>query len=72
MWKELEELLAEHPAKWMIWEGEPRRQTVTRLAELGIDCATLAPCGNEPTKGDFLGVQRKHLSDLAKVYSEMP
>lgn len=72
MWAELKDLLAEHPAKWMIWEGEPAAQTVTELSELGVDRVTCAPCGNVPTAGDYLGVQRRNLADLAKVYSELP
>ena len=59
-------------AKWMVWEGEPLVQTVAKLAELGVDSVTYAPCGNVPTEGDYLGAQRDNLADLAKVYSELP
>jgi zinc transport system substrate-binding protein len=72
MWEQLKALLAEHPAKWMIWEGAPQEQTGKKLAELGVLSATFAPCGNVPTEGDYLGVQRTNLGDLAKVYSESP
>jgi zinc transport system substrate-binding protein len=70
MWTELREILAEHPAKWMIWEGEPLAETVAELAELGVDSVTFAPCGNVPGEGDYLVVQRKNLTDLAKIYSQ--
>jgi zinc transport system substrate-binding protein len=69
MWAELKELLAEHPAKWMIWEGEPLDRTVTDLAELGLDSVTFAPCGNVPPDGDFLGVQRRNIENLARVFN---
>ena len=69
MWAELKEILAEKPAKWMIWEGEPLAQTVAKLAELGVDSITFAPCGNVPTDGDFLGTQRKNIESLARVFN---
>ena len=69
MWAELKALLAEHPAKWMIWEGKPQEQTETKLAELGIDSVTFAPCGNVPPDGDFLAVQRRNIENLARVFN---
>jgi zinc transport system substrate-binding protein len=69
MWAELKALLAVHPAKWMIWEGEPLAQTATKLAELGIDSVPFATCGNVPTEGDFLDVQRGNIESLARVFN---
>lgn len=69
MWEELKDLLAEHSAKWMIWEGEPQEQTETKLAELGVDSVTFAPCGNVPPDGDFLAVQRRNIDNLARVFN---
>jgi zinc transport system substrate-binding protein len=69
MWTELKTLLAAHPVKWMIWEGEPREQTVAKLAELGIDSVTFSSCGNAPTEGDFLDVQRGNIESLARVFN---
>jgi zinc transport system substrate-binding protein len=46
MWEELEVLLRAHSAKWMIWEGEPHEPTKTKLAELGVESVTFAPCAN--------------------------
>lgn len=70
MWAELKELLAEHPAKWMIWESKPQEQTETKLAELGIGSVTFAPCGNVPSDGDFLAVQRRNIDNLARVFND--
>ena len=55
----------------MIWEGKPQEQTETRLAELGIDSITFAPCGNVPTDGDFLDVQRRNIENLARVFNNL-
>ena len=69
LWEELKDLMAEHSAKWMIWEGEPQEQTKTELAALGVDSVTFAPCGNVPTDGDFLAVQRRNIDNLARLFN---
>ena len=30
MWKQFEQIIEEHPAKWMIWEGEPLQSTISK------------------------------------------
>ncbi|MHC4401680.1 MAG: metal ABC transporter substrate-binding protein [Planctomycetota bacterium] len=72
MWTELEQLLAEHPAKWMIWEGAPMEQTVAKLAEMGIRSTVFHPCGNVPAEGDYLSVQRRNLTSLDRVFAASP
>ncbi len=52
-WEHLEELLQSHPAKWMLWEGEPLEETVAGLAELGVESMVFDPCGNRPEDGDY-------------------
>ena len=51
MWAELKELLAEHPAKWMIWEGEPLAKTADKLAELGLEASPSLPVATCQAKG---------------------
>ena len=58
-WRELEALLREHPARLMIWEGEPARETVERLMRLEVHSVLFSPCSNVPKQGDFLGVMRR-------------
>ena len=48
MWQELTALLSSHPAKWMIWEGEPSADISAKLAELGVHSLVFAPCGGVP------------------------
>ncbi len=69
MWTRLQRLLAEHPARWMIWETPPAKSIVARLAELGIECAVVDPCGNVPAKGDYLAIQRRNVESLASVFA---
>jgi hypothetical protein len=68
MWRELEELLDEHPARWMIWEGEPPPDTVRRLEAMGIRSVVYAPCGNRPEQGDFLAVMGQNLARLEDAF----
>lgn len=68
-WKALAKLLEQHPAKWMIWEGEPKAETVERLAELGLESVVVSPCGNRPASGDWLSAMETNADELARVFS---
>jgi zinc transport system substrate-binding protein len=50
MWNEFKELLTQHPAKWLVWEGEPGPEIVARLKALGINSLTFDPAGATPQK----------------------
>jgi zinc transport system substrate-binding protein len=70
MWAELKELLAGHPARWMIWEGEPTAETVAGLKKLGVGGVVFDPCGNAPASGDFLSAMRSNLANLQVINGE--
>ena len=63
-WRALEELLAEHPARWMIWETTPTQATVRRLEALGVRSIVYSPCANAPEQGDLLSVMRRNAAAL--------
>ncbi|MDH4017543.1 MAG: metal ABC transporter substrate-binding protein [Actinomycetota bacterium] len=44
-WRRLEGLLAEEPARWMFFEGEPHPDAEARLAALGVRVIVFAPGG---------------------------
>ena len=67
-WAELERLLADHPAKWMIWEGEPTSQTINRLKSLGIGSMVFNPAANVPDKGDFLTAMHQNIENFKKGF----
>lgn len=69
MWVELNGVLAEHPAKWMLWEGSPLPEIVLRLQSMGIESLVYSPCSGEPKQGDFLTTMKKNLSILKKIYT---
>lgn len=64
MWQELERILEDHPARIMIWEGEPIESSAERLATLGVASVVFDPCGNAPEHGDYLEVMRSNIDRL--------
>ncbi|MHC4992768.1 MAG: metal ABC transporter substrate-binding protein [Planctomycetota bacterium] len=69
-WRELDELLEEHRATLMIWEGEPLEESVRQLAERGVRSVVFDPAGNRPGDGDFLAVMRTNLQALEAALAE--
>lgn len=65
---ELQNILKDHPAKWMIWEGEPVKESVERLKIMGIKSLVFDPCGNVPDNGDFLQVMRQNVENLELAF----
>ena len=70
MWMDLKEMLKGHPAKWMIWEGEPIPESVAKLKEMGIESVVFDPCGNRPDKGDFMMTMKNNIENLRSVFQE--
>lgn len=70
-WTELEGMLKTHPAKWMIWEGQPAEKTVERLRALGVETVVLRPCANRPSMGDFLAVMSENASSLHSSFGQV-
>jgi len=68
-WAELKQILKEHPAQWMIWEGTPNPATVAELEKRGLGSVVFDPCGNVPKEGDYLIVMRENVLNLKKAFS---
>lgn len=66
--KELQSLLVNHPARWMIWEGDPAKDSVAKLKAIGLNSLVFDPCGNVPEKGDFLSVMTANIDALAAAF----
>jgi zinc transport system substrate-binding protein len=69
-WVELETILKDYPATWMIWEGEPRPESIARLQLMGIKSAVFDPVGNVPEHGDFLSIMRQNVENLKAVFQQ--
>jgi len=69
-WGELQAILNNHPAQWMIWEGEPLPATVETLKSNGIRSVVFNPSANAPEQGDFLSVMKQNVENLRAVFSK--
>lgn len=62
-------ILAEHPAKWMVWEDEPGAATRAKLRERGVECVVVAPAANMGTGwARWLERQTENAAQFAKVF----
>jgi len=67
-WDALQLLLTTHSAGWMIWEGQPDKQSATRLEELDINSLVFSPCANTPEDGDFISVMKNNIKEVEKAF----
>ena len=67
-WSELRAMLKKHPAKWMIWEKEPMKESTARLKAIGVNSLVFDPCGNIPDQGDFMSVIRRNGENLKPAF----
>jgi zinc transport system substrate-binding protein len=68
-WQDLERLVAEHPARWIIWEVSPRQDVAARLAARGIESVVFDPCATAPEQGDYMSVMRTNRDALRRVFA---
>ena len=71
LWNELEGILRDHPAKWMIWEGEPAQESIERLRALGVESVVVNPCANRPAGGDFMTVITENTRSLRLIFGQV-
>ena len=64
---DLKKLLSTHPAKWFVWEGEPAKESVTKIKALGLTSVVFDPCANTPDKGDWLEVMKDNVKGMESV-----
>jgi zinc transport system substrate-binding protein len=65
---DLNAILAGHRARWMIWEGEPAKESIEKLETVGLKSVVFDPCGNVPESGDFMTVMKANLEALEKAF----
>ncbi len=69
-WIDFGNLLREHPAKLMIWEGPPVHAVMERLTQMGIDSLVFSPIANTPNKGDYFTTMEQNLLRLKEVTNQ--
>lgn len=66
--EDLKKILASHSAKWMIWEGDPAKESTGKLKAIGVGSVVFDPCGNVPESGDFLSVMKANVEAMEKTF----
>jgi zinc transport system substrate-binding protein len=71
-WAGFEEKLDGHPARVMVWEGEPAAETRAELERRGISSVVFAPCANAPAsvEGDYLAVMIENAVRLEQAFPQ--
>ena len=64
---DLKGILALHPAKIFVWEGEPAKESVEKIKVLGLKSVVFDPCANGPDKGTWLDVMRANVKAMEAV-----
>jgi zinc transport system substrate-binding protein len=64
---DLKKILAGHPAKLMVWEGEPAAESAKKLKAIGLDGVVFDPCANTPEKGDWREVMTANISRFENI-----
>lgn len=66
-WQELEQMLTEHPAHWMLWENVPAQTIVSRLKTMNVNSIVFSPAANAPESGDFMSIMRDNVHGLKTI-----
>ncbi len=66
--EELKKLLVDHPAKFMIWEGDPAGEAIQVLKDLGIESVVFTPAGNGTADENWLSLMRENIDRLGSVF----
>ena len=64
---DLKKILTAHAAKWMVWEGDPAKESVAKIKAIGLDSAVFDPCANVPEPGDFLSVMQANVEAMERM-----
>ncbi len=65
---DLNAVLAIHRARWMIWEAEPSKDNIEKLAALGLQSVVFDPCANVPASGDFMTVMKANVEAMENAF----
>lgn len=63
-WHDFDHEVSHHPAKIMLWEGEPLAEVKAKIEAKGVKVVVFNPCGNKPSSGDFISVMRANVQNL--------
>jgi zinc transport system substrate-binding protein len=69
-WVQFDEILSAHPAKYMLWEGEPSNSVKEGLRSRGVTPILFETVSTRPETGDYLKSMWSNFERLKQVLSE--
>ncbi len=66
--RDLEIVLENHGAKWMIWEAQPSQENIDLLENMGIGSAVYDPVANISGNKNFMLIMNQNVKNLREVY----
>lgn len=66
--EELKKLLGDHPAKYMIWEGDPAPEAIKILADMGLTSVVFTPAGNGSADEQWLSIMQENIDRLKAIF----
>ncbi len=67
-WNDLNHILEEHKAQYMLWEVGPLPGSTAELNARGITNVVFSPGGNKPDNGDFMSVMQQNITNLKQAF----
>ena len=67
-WRQMERLLREHRAAWILWEAEPLPATAERLEGLGVRSLVFAPGSNRVERSDYISLMMSNVAGLEAAW----
>ena len=67
-WIDLGNLVRQHPAKLMIWEGEPTVSVREKLTQMGVRSVVFSPAGNQPGEGDYFEIMNDNIAEFMALF----
>ncbi|MEJ2163350.1 MAG: metal ABC transporter substrate-binding protein [Robiginitalea sp.] len=69
---EIGHLKQDHNFRYLIWEGEPKTETMEELNTRGVQSVVLDPMSGTPASGDFIQGMRQNLKVLSEMLGQQP
>jgi zinc transport system substrate-binding protein len=69
-WRALDALLAQKPARWMLWEASPTEEIRQGLETRGVGVIVFELASNRPVQGDYLSIMNANVVALGHAVKQ--
>ena len=64
---DMEVILKQHPARWMLWEAPPLNETTESLLKMGVKPVVFYTLSNRPLNGNFISIMKENVKRLKAI-----